>query len=737
MKDMKEKYIEPLADSANVDKSHTIDEYMDRFGYEYNDGLLWDFEESDFESGSIEFRDDIVYWLIDGRYYETDIPFSIKESAKCGTDSEVTEGAEGKRRTGFEWVIYDASEEMEKQQRAPIVAIRKTYVEAQSFINKNREKYGELYADEVPEGKFKKGDDFWGPFDDDWNLIEGAKNCEGGCCDESKKRERETFPAGDPAKNIAAFNHMMGSDQGSQGSPLGEGSDTNDNKKKDLIDKHYQMILDGAEDDIKDLRKQGYTDADIRELAKQYAEEEMEYNKSHKLSEADEVPEGKFKKGDDFWGPFDDDWNLIEGAKNCEGGCCDESKKRERETFPAGDPAKNIAAFNHMMGSDQGSQGSPLGEGSDTNDNKKKDLIDKHYQMILDGAEDDIKDLRKQGYTDADIRELAKQYAEEEMEYNKSHKLSEADEGESIWSGDYDKAHETWDRIKSYLNEKKVEFQIWEIAPNREETLAIEGETAFTLYKASEGEYRIGLGAEASTPESEDFEGEVDSVLRNVIPEDTAKEETEEAKAEAESPLDESLKEGIIDPKDRVSIHNAALKIAKELNKPMLYGYLKASGKEYSIKPVPYNGDEQGTCARYSAQTLMVAYPNKDYIEESLNLKWISQSDDVNRQFIDIINFLDFGLKENEDGTFGLNDYQGANLGGIEDEKFESAQDILNRLSETYFNDYFLNPGEDPEDADSENVKNLNAIHTFIENESANVDLSKAYEIQKEKDGGK
>ena len=597
MKDMKEKYIEPLADAVNVDKSHTIDEYLDRFGDEYNDGLLWDFEESDFEDGSIEFRDDIVYWLIDGRYYETDIPFSSEESAKGGMDSEVTEGAEGKRRPGFEWVIYVSTAETEKQQKAPIVAIRKTYVEAQSFINKNWEKYGELYADEVPEGKFKKGDD--------------------------------------------------------------------------------------------------------------------------------------------FWGPFDDDWNLIEGAKNCEGGCCDESKKRERETFPAGDPAKNIAAFNHMMGSDQGSQGAPLGEGSDKNGNKKKDLIDKHYQMILDGAEDDIKDLRRQGYTNAEIRKLAAQYAEEEMEYNKSHKLSEADEGESIWSGDYDKAHETWERIKSYLNEKKVEFQIWEIAPNMEEALAIEGETAFTIYKVSEGEYRIGLGAEASAPESEDFEGEVDSVLRNVIPEEPAKEETEEAKAEAESPLDESLKEGIIDPKDKVSIHNAALKIAKELNKPMLYGYLKASGKEYSIKPVPYNGDEQGTCARYSAQTLMVAYPNKDYIEEGLNLKWISQSDDINRQFIDIINFLDFGLKENEDGTFGLKDYQGANLGGIEDEKFESAQDILNRLSETYFNDYFLNPGEDPEDADSENVKNLNEIHTFIENDSANVDLSKAYEIQKEKDGGK
>lgn len=590
MKDMKEKYTEPLADAANVDKSHDIDEYLERFGDEYNDGLLWDFEESDFESGSIEFRDDIVYWLIDGRYYETDIPFSSEEYAKGGTDSEVTEGAEGKRRPGFEWVIYDASEEMEKKQRAPIVAIRKTYVEAQSFINKNREKYGELYADEVPEGKFKKGDD--------------------------------------------------------------------------------------------------------------------------------------------FWGPFDDDWNLIEGAKNCEGGCCDESKKRERETFPAGDPAKNIAAFNHMMGSDQGSQGALLGEGSDTDDNKKKDLIDKHYQMIIDGAEDDIKDLRRQGYTNAEIRKLAAQYAEEEMEYNKSHKLSEADEGESIWSGDYDKAHETWERIKSYLNEKKVEFQIWEIAPNMEETLVIEGETAFTLYKASEGEYRIGLGAEASAPESEDFEGEVDSVLRNVIPEEPAKEESEEAKAEAESPLDESLKEGIIDPKDKVSIHNAALKVAKELNKPMLYGYLKASGKEYSIKPVPYNGDEKGTRSRYSATDLLVAYPNKDYIEESLNLKWISQSDDINEQFLDILNYMDFGLKDNNDGTFSLDDYQGANVGNICDEKFKSAKEILNRLSEAYFNDYFTAPYIDEE----ENAKHLRDIYDFMDNESAKVDLIKAYEIQEDHD---
>ena len=51
--------------------------------------------------------------------------------------------------------------------------------------------------------------------------------------------------------------------------------DAAEGEKKDLIDKHYRMIVDGAEDDIRDLRKQGYAEADVRKLAEQYAEEEM------------------------------------------------------------------------------------------------------------------------------------------------------------------------------------------------------------------------------------------------------------------------------------------------------------------------------------------------------------------------------------------------------------------------------------------------------------------------------
>ena len=44
---------------------------------------------------------------------------------------------------------------------------------------------------------------------------------------------------------------------------------------------------------------------------------------------------------------------------------------------------------------------------------------------------------------------------------------------------------------------------------------------------------------------------------------------------------------------------------------------------------------------------------------------------------------------EEYEGTWGVIDTQGANLGGIEDERFENAQDIMDRLS-TYIHDYFL-----------------------------------------------
>lgn len=61
----------------------------------------------------------------------------------------------------------------------------------------------------------------------------------------------------------------------------------NEESLEDITNKYFQKILDGAVDDIKDLRKQGYTDNDIKKLAKQYAEEEI----TESLNEKDEAEE--------------------------------------------------------------------------------------------------------------------------------------------------------------------------------------------------------------------------------------------------------------------------------------------------------------------------------------------------------------------------------------------------------------------------------------------------------------
>lgn len=84
---------------------------------------------------------------------------------------KVNEGAEGHRVPGKEYVIYEIDDEAKK---APIVAIRKTYTEAQYFCNKEENFTKQLGIEEVPEGRFKKGDDFWGPFDGEWNLVEAS-----------------------------------------------------------------------------------------------------------------------------------------------------------------------------------------------------------------------------------------------------------------------------------------------------------------------------------------------------------------------------------------------------------------------------------------------------------------------------------------------------------------------------------------------------------------------------------
>lgn len=69
---------------------------------------------------------------------------------------------------------------------------------------------------------------------------------------------------------------------------------------------------------------------------------------------------------------------------------------------------------------------------------------------------------------------------------------------------------------------------------------------------------------------------------------------------------------------------------------------------------------------------------------------------DYEKAFESAIEFMDFGLVKNEDNTFGLKDYQEANLGGIEADRFDNAAGILERLSyNTYFEDYFYRNAEE------------------------------------------
>ena len=68
---------------------------------------------------------------------------------------------------------------------------------------------------------------------------------------------------------------------------------------------------------------------------------------------------------------------------------------------------------------------------------------------------------------------------------------------------------------------------------------------------------------------------------------------------------------------------------------------------------------------------------------------------DYEKAFEDAIEFMDFGLIKNEDNTFSLKDYQEANLGGIEADRFDNAAGILERFAQsTYFEDYFYRDAE-------------------------------------------
>ena len=99
-------------------------------------------------------------------------------------DESLAEGAEGRREPGYEYIIYDYTDEDGPN---PIGAKRSTRTEAEylamrwmdnDYITHGRPhpKYKDRYLtfEKVPKGKFKVGDDFYGPFDADYNKLESV-----------------------------------------------------------------------------------------------------------------------------------------------------------------------------------------------------------------------------------------------------------------------------------------------------------------------------------------------------------------------------------------------------------------------------------------------------------------------------------------------------------------------------------------------------------------------------------
>ena len=64
------------------------------------------------------------------------------------------------------------------------------------------------------------------------------------------------------------------------------------------------------------------------------------------------------------------------------------------------------------------------------------------------------------------------------------------------------------------------------------------------------------------------------------------------------------------------------------------------------------------------------------------------------------LNITEFRLLKHNDGTFSLKDRQCANLGDIEDDRFTSASEILDRM-DIYIQDYLITDIEDALNEDS------------------------------------
>lgn len=82
--------------AMSIETGHTLEEWTSKYGTDSQ--CYWDFPMEDFITGAVEVNEDIVYWLIDGRIYETDIE-PDRESFRCVIGS----------RADFEERGYDTS----------------------------------------------------------------------------------------------------------------------------------------------------------------------------------------------------------------------------------------------------------------------------------------------------------------------------------------------------------------------------------------------------------------------------------------------------------------------------------------------------------------------------------------------------------------------------------------------------------------------------------------------------
>ena len=68
--------------------------------------------------------------------------------------------------------------------------------------------------------------------------------------------------------------------------------------------------------------------------------------------------------------------------------------------------------------------------------------------------------------------------------------------------------------------------------------------------------------------------------------------------------------------------------------------------------------------------------------------------------FDEFLNITEFRLLKHKDGTFSLEDRQYANFGNIEDDRFETASEVLDRM-DVYIQDYLVVDIEDALDEES------------------------------------